>query len=171
MSRPNSTHDYKVREATLADLPAIQRAYNEGIEDRIATLDLEPKDDIAIGAWFAQHSAPYVILVAEERDRFLGWASLNPYSAREAYRGVADLSVYVSRACRGMGVGRVLLEAIELQAVQRGFHKIVLFTFPFNKAGQSLYRGCGFQEVGVFYNHGRVDGGFVDVMAMEKILR
>jgi len=49
-------------------------------------------------------------------------------------------------------------------------NKLVLFTFPFNEAGQRLYRKCGFREVGVFQKQGRLDGCFVDVMAMEKLL-
>jgi L-amino acid N-acyltransferase YncA len=37
--------------------------------------------------------------------------------------------------------------------------------------GQGLYRKSGYREVGVFRNQGRLDGTFVDVMAMEKLLR
>jgi L-amino acid N-acyltransferase YncA len=100
----------------------------------------------------------------------VGWASLNPYSHRCAYDGVADLSVYVERASRGRGIGKALLQELEHRAGQRNFHKLVLFTLPFNEAGQRLYRRCGFREVGLFREQGTLDGRFVDVMAMEKIL-
>ena len=46
----------------------------------------------------------------------------------------------------------------------------VLFTFPFNTLGQSLYHKAGYREVGVFQNQGVLEGEFVDVMAMEKLL-
>lgn len=95
---------------------------------------------------------------------------MNRYSHRCAYNGVADLSVYVDRRVRGRGVGNHLLEALETEAKNNGFYKIVLFTFPFNGLGQGLYRKRGFREVGVFEKQGILDGQFVDVMAMEKIL-
>jgi phosphinothricin acetyltransferase len=67
-------------------------------------------------------------------------------------------------------VGKPLLAALENVACANGFYKIVLFTLPINEAGQRLYRGLGYREVGVFKEQGRLDGRPVDVMAMEKLL-
>ncbi len=160
-----------VRSATAADLDAIRRIYNEGIDDRIATLDEDPKTADDMAAWWAAHQDRYAVLVAQSaRGGVAGWASLNPYSHRCAYRGVADLSVYVTRRARGTGVGSLLLRALEKTAKAQHFHKIVLFTFAFNTGGQGLYRKLGYREVGTFREMGRLDGRFVDVMAMEKIL-
>ncbi len=162
----------RVRSAGPDDLDAIRRIANEGIEDRVATLDEDAKSAADIAAWWEQHDGRYAVLVAENAAAsVLGWASLNPYSHRCAYRGVADLSIYVARDARGTGVGAALLAALERAAKEYGFHKIVLFTLPFNDAGQRLYRRRGFREVGVFHEQGRLDGRFVDVMAMEKILK
>jgi L-amino acid N-acyltransferase YncA len=159
-----------VRPATIADLDAIVTIYNQGIEDRVATLEQHPKTLHDIQRWFTAREDRYAVLVAEEAARVVGWASLNPYSDRCAYAGVAELSVYVHRAWRGRGVGKTLLSSLEEVARQHRFHKIVLFTFPFNAAGQALYRKMGYREVGIFRNQGRLDGVFVDVMAMEKLL-
>jgi phosphinothricin acetyltransferase len=161
----------RVRAAGSDDLGAILRIRNEGIEDRVATLDEEPMTSDESAAWWDAHDERYAVLVAEAPGAgVVGWASLNPYSHRCAYRGVADLSVYVARDARGTGVGSALLAALEPIAHANGFHKIVLFTLPFNGAGQRLYRKLGYREVGVFREQGHVDGHFVDVMAMEKIL-
>ncbi len=58
----------------------------------------------------------------------------------------------------------------EVRAKANGFHKIVLFTLPFNTSGQALYRKFRYREVGVFEQQGQLDGAYVNVMAMEKIL-
>jgi phosphinothricin acetyltransferase len=158
-----------VRLATEADLPAIRRIYNEGIVDRVATLDLDEKDDADIRAWWTNHDDRFAVLVAERGRAVTGWASINRYSQRCAYEGVADLLIYIAREARGGGVGRLLMEALEAAAVERGFHKMVLFTFAFNAAAQRLYKGRGFREVGTFRNQGKLDGRDVDVMAMEKL--
>ena len=67
-------------------------------------------------------------------------------------------------------MGSALLPVIERVARDNAFHKIVLFTLPFNAAGQALYRKLGYREVGVFKEQGTIGGRPVDVMAMEKLL-
>jgi len=65
----------------------------------------------------------------------VGWGSLNVFNSREAYRFVADFSIYVERAWRGRGVGRAMLEALIELARTHGSHKLVLSAFPFNAGG------------------------------------
>ncbi|WP_160726015.1 arsinothricin resistance N-acetyltransferase ArsN1 family A [Bacillus sp. USDA818B3_A] len=159
-----------IRKASESDISSILEIYNQGIEDRIATLEEETKDYAYMKEWFERHQGRYRVVVAEQDGSVRGWASLNPYSNRRAYDGVADLSIYISRDHRGSGLGKQLLAEIETIAATNHFHKIVLFTFPFNRSGQGLYRKMGYREVGVFQKQGKLDGVFVDVMAMEKLL-
>ena len=103
-------------------------------------------------------------------DAVVGWASLNRFSHRCAHDAIADLSVYVARSQRGRGFGKSLLEALEVVARTGNFHKVVLHALDENEAGRRLYRSAGFAEVGVFRDHGLLDGRYVDVVAMEKLL-
>lgn len=82
-----------IRYANEEDLSSILTIYNQGIADRIATLELEEKDDAYMRTWFADHQGRYAVLVAEKEGEVVGWASLNRYSNRSAYDGVADLSI------------------------------------------------------------------------------
>lgn len=159
-----------IRSSEESDIKSIQQIYNQGIEDRIATLETEIKDFFYMKEWFEKHNGRYKVIVAESEGQIVGWASLNQYNNRCAYDGVADISVYISREFRGRGIGKKLLEDLQSLAIKNGFHKMILFTFPFNKLGQGLYKKMGFREVGVFKNQGFLDGKFVDVMAMEKLL-
>jgi L-amino acid N-acyltransferase YncA len=161
---------FKTRLASINDLGAILNIYNQGIEDKIATLEENQKDIEYMTEWFNNHKERFAVLVIEDNDEIVGWASLNAYSNRSAYAGVADLSIYIRRDYRGKGVGSSLLKEIECTAIKNDFNKIVLFTFPFNNLGQGLYKKNGYREVGVFKNQGKLDGRFVDVMIMEKIL-
>ncbi len=159
-----------VRPATLDDLESIRRIYNEGIEDRIATLDFDPKSAEEIAQWWAAHSGRFEVLVATAEERVTGWASLNPFSHRCAHADVADLSVYVARERRGKGIGYALLQRLIADAGALDFHKIVLHALDLNEYGKHLYRKAGFVEVGVFKEHGRLEGRYVDVIAMEHLL-
>ncbi|AIQ64103.1 GCN5 family acetyltransferase [Paenibacillus stellifer] len=158
-----------IRKAKAEDLNDILLIYNQGIEDRIATLETESKNQDYIQKWFDEHQGRYGVLVAEADDQIVGWASINPYSHRCAYQGVADLSIYIHRDYRGQGIGSALLPALEEEARHNKFYKIVLFTFPFNQKGQGLYRKLGYREVGVFKDQGILDGERIDVMIMEKV--
>lgn len=163
--------DVSVRVAQSQDLEAIRGIYNQGILDRIATLDAEPKSPDDMMIWWDAHRGRYGVLVAEIGHQVVGWASLNPYSSRQAYRGVAELSIYVHREHRGQHIGQQLLTQLEILARQHLFYKIVLFTFPHNMAGQRLYTKMGYREVGIFQRQGYLDGAFVDIMAMEKFIQ
>jgi phosphinothricin acetyltransferase len=162
----------KTRLATKEDLESILDIYNQGIEDRIATLEETPKDLNYMQNWFEKdHNQRFAVLVAVQAGEIVGWTSLNRYSNRCAYDGVADLSIYIKRTNRGMGIGSFLLRDIEILAVDHKFNKIVLFTLPFNELGQGLYRKNGYREVGILKNQGKLDGRFVDVMVMEKVFQ
>jgi phosphinothricin acetyltransferase len=100
----------------------------------------------------------------------VGWGSLNRFNPRPAYDHVADLSVYVERGWRGCGVGRRLLEALVETARRLGYHKMVLAAFPSNAAGMALYERLGFTRVGVYREQGLLDGRWVDVVIMERLL-
>jgi phosphinothricin acetyltransferase len=160
-----------VRKAELTDLNAVRDIYNQGIEDRIATLDEDLKTEAEIAKWYGEHELRYSVLVGERDGRVVGWASLNPYSHRCAYRGVADLSIYVERGHRGTGVGTALLRSIERTAIHAQFHKIVLFALSTNVGGRSLYEKLGYRVVGTFNEQGRLGGRYVDVIAMEKLVK
>ena len=100
----------------------------------------------------------------------VGWGSLNVFNAREAYRFVADFSVYVERGWRGKGVGSVLLERLIELGRQHGYHKMVLSAFPSNTGGVALYEKFGFRTVGIYREQGLLDGQWVDTVVMEKLL-
>ncbi len=161
---------YPVRPATAADADAICRIYNQGIEDRVATLETELRTAAERRQWLADRSPRHPVIVAETNGEMVGWGSLNVFNPREAYRFVADFSVYVERTWRGRGVGRVLLEKLIELARAHGFHKMVLSAFPFNADGMALYEKLGFRTVGVYREQGLLDGKWVDTVVMEKLL-
>lgn len=158
------------RLARPADVEAITAIYNEGIADRLATLETEARTSDERAAWLRARTARTPVLVAERNGFVVGWGSINTFNRREAYRFVADFSIYVARSDRGMGVGSALMAAIIESAKERGYHKLVLSAFPQNSAGMSLYARFGFREVGIYREQGVIDGKWVDTIIMERML-
>ena len=158
------------RLATTADSGAIAAIYNEGIADRIATFETEPRTAEQIAAQLAEKAERYPTVVVERYGQVVAWASAGPYRSRPAYAGVAEHSVYVARAARGTGAGRAALEALCRVYAERGFWKILSRIFPENLASLALHERCGFRVVGVYHRHGQLDGTWRDCVIVEKLL-
>jgi phosphinothricin acetyltransferase len=160
-----------VRTATTADAEAIAVIYNQGIEDRVATLETVPRDAAERAAWIEAKGVRYPVLIAIDGEgHVLGWASLNQFNPRPAYDHVVDISVYVERGQRGKGIGDTLIKALETRARELGYHKLVLAAFPTNAPGMRLYQRNGFSTVGIYHEQGRLDDRWVDTIVMEKLL-
>lgn len=160
----------EIREARADDAAAIARIYNQGIEDRAATLETELRTAEERWRWLDDREPRHPVIVAVDGVEVVGWAALNRFNPRPAYDHVADFSVYVARERRGAGIGMALLTALEERARRLGYHKLVLAALPWNEGGMALYRRCGFTLVGVYREQGLLDGRWVDVVLMEKIL-
>jgi L-amino acid N-acyltransferase YncA len=158
-----------VRTATEADLPAITRIYNQGIEDK-TTFETELRTVDERRAWLTARSERHPVLVAVQGGEVRGWASLNAFNPRAAYRFVADLSIYIERAHRGRGLGSVLMAELIRRARVLGYHKLVLTTFPHLTGAVRLYEKCGFRHVGDYKEQGLLDGVWQDTRIMELLL-
>ena len=154
-----------IRFASVDDASAICTIYNQGIEDRVATLETELRR-----RWLSSRGSRYPVVLAESGGRIVAWASLNSFNLRHCYDHVADISVYVERSWRGKGVGRMLLARLVELGRSLSFHKLVLACFPTNKPGVALYERMGFVAVGVYREQGVLDGQWVDVLIMEQLL-
>jgi L-amino acid N-acyltransferase YncA len=158
------------RPATREDAAAIAAIYNEGIADRVATFETEPRTAEQIAAQLADKGERYPTVVVERDGRVIAWASAGVYRTRPAYAGVAEHSVYVARAARGTGAGRAALNALFEVYAARGFWKLVSRIFPENTASLKLHEACGFRVVGVYRRHGKLDGEWRDCVIVEKLL-
>lgn len=161
----------EIREATREDAAAIAHIYNQGIEDRSATLETQLREPEERAEWLATRAPRHPVLVAvNSSGSVTGWGSLNPFNPRAAYDHVVDFSIYVAREQRGRGIGDALLGALEARARMLGYHKMVLAAFPTNAPGMHLYERHGFRTVGIYHEQGMLDGHWVDVIIMEKLL-
>jgi L-amino acid N-acyltransferase YncA len=157
----------RARAATSSDAGVIARIYNEGIEDRIGTFETRRRSAADIAAWF---DGVHPVVVVEEAGAVIAFASTSAYRARECYAKIAEFSVYVARARRGTGAGRAALAALAAAAVESGLHKLVSRIFPENAASRAMCRALGFREVGVYHEHGQLEGVWRDCVIVERLL-
>jgi len=155
------------RAASPGDIPAIAQIYNEGIDDRVGTFETRPRSHDDVRAWF---DGVHPIVVVEAAGAIVAFASTSTYRTRDCYAGIAEFSVYVARAWRGQGAGRVAMDALIAAAAQAGFWKLVSRIFIANIASRSLMAKVGFREVGIYEKHGKLDGVWRDVVIVERVI-
>jgi L-amino acid N-acyltransferase YncA len=160
--------ELRTRAATLADAAAIAAIYNEGIADRIATFETEPRSAGQIAEWFTGRQVVIVAQTAETGP--VAFAASFPYSARACYAGIGEFSVYVRRDYRGRGAGRAVLAALIEAATAAGLHKLTCRVFPENAASRVLLKGLGFDEIGIHRRHGKLDGVWRECVIVERLL-
>jgi phosphinothricin acetyltransferase len=156
-----------IRPAEAADAAAITRIYNEGIEDRVATFETEPRSAQDIVAWL-EEDLPLVVV--ESDGEVVAWAVAHRYSDRPTYAGIGEFSVYVARTARGHGFGRAAVQSLIDECEARGLWKLVSRVFPENEASLALCRSLGFREVGIHRRHAELDGKWRDVVIVERLL-
>ena len=117
--------------------------------------------------WDAAHLAGQR-LVARVAGEIVGWAALAPVSTRPAYRGVAEVSVYVAPEAQGKGIGRALLSALVERSENADIWTLQAGIFPESGPSLELHERCGFRTVGVRERLGKLDGAWRDVVLLER---
>jgi L-amino acid N-acyltransferase YncA len=158
-----------IRDALEADLPAIVEIYNQAIRGRISTAQLEEVSVEERRPWFRQHSAEtHPLWVAEIDGQIAAWFSFHPFIKRAAYRGTAEVSVYVSERFRRRGVAKALLEKAIAHAPEMKLSALVGYIFEHNEPSLHLFERMGFERWGNLSRVARVDGFQRDVVIMGR---
>src|SRR5438045_8375893 len=139
---------------------------------RTASPPSKRSSDLRKIRWRGFKPSPVVIppLLRKSIARLSVGPALDRTGDRECYRGIGELSMYVRRDWRGRGVGDLLVVALISEAERLGLWKLLSRIFPFNEASRALCRKHGFREVGIYEKHARLDGRWLDVVIVERLI-
>jgi L-amino acid N-acyltransferase YncA len=160
-----------LRKATIEDIEGITEIYNEAILNTTATFDTQPKTLEEQKTWFQSHHPKYPILIAQQGNLIVGWASLSRWSDRCAYSGTAEASIYVRREFRGKRIGSQLLKALIDEGKAMELHTVIARVAGDNNASIRLFKSQDFQRIGVMKEVGRKFGKLLDVHLLQKIYK
>jgi len=167
--RPETAEEMKIRDAVESDLPAIIKIYNAAVATRVATAQLEQVTLEDRRGWLKEHSAdrhPFWVL---EMDRQIaGWLTLKPFLPRCAYRGTAEVSVYVDEKFRRRGVGRTLLGEAIARAASLKINAMVGLIFAHNEPSLRLFEQLGFERWGLLPRIAQLDAVERDLTIMGR---
>ena len=158
-----------IRDAVEADLPVIVEIYNATVPTRMVTAELEPTTVEARLPWFREHSPEtYPFWVAESDGHVIGWLDFKKFQTRGAYRGTAEISVYIDERFRRLGVGRRLVERAISRARSLGITALVGLIFGHNEPSLKLFQRLGFERWGLLPAVAKLDGVERDLVIMGR---
>lgn len=160
----------RLRDATAADLPAINEIYNHYVLHSTCTYQTEPSTEEERAAWFAAHGPKHPVIVAEHGGLVIGWASLSKFHQRRAYENTVEDSVYLHHEARGKGLGTLLLKELLARARAIGHHTMVGIISADQEASIALHVKLGFTEAARLREVGFKFGRWLDVVWMQRML-
>ena len=138
-----------IREATKSDLIDILEIYNDAIINTTAVYTYKAQTINDRKKWFeSKGSEGYPILVVEENNRVIGFATLGPFRAWPAYKYTIEHSIYVDTKYRNKGTGTLLAKELIRISNERGFATMVAGIDESNEKSIKLHEKLGFSYSG-----------------------
>ena len=144
------------RDATAADLPAIDRVFRKSFCDTFAHL-YDPKDlaeffaKFTPDAWADEFNDPrYRFRIAEVDGEIVGYVKLGPSALPiETDKRATELrQIYVLKEHHGSGIAAALSEWAIDEARRQGFEELYLTVYVDNHRARRFYDRYGFEPVG-----------------------
>ncbi|MDR1253196.1 MAG: GNAT family N-acetyltransferase [Treponema sp.] len=159
-----------LRPVTRDDAAAICAIYNYYVKNTAVSFEERPVSIQEMEKRIRDVTAEYPWLVCEEESEIPGYAYVNKYKDRIAYRYTAELSIYLKNGREGKGLGTRLLAGLLEEVKKTGLHALVAgITLP-NERSVAIHEKFGFTKAAHFKEAGFKMGRWQDVGYWELIL-
>lgn len=166
-----------LRFATVADAPVLADIYAPYVRNTAISFEYEPPTYEVFAGRIAEVLETFPYLAAVRGDEILGYAYAHPYGVRKAYSHSVELSVYIRRDCRGLGLGRMLYEAMEVLLKAQNVTNLYVLVAGvevedayLTHDSQKFHLAMGYEYVGKLHKAGYKFGHWYDMITMEKII-
>lgn len=157
--------NYEIREMQPEDGEVVLKIFQEGIESENATFD---KEAPVWEVWDTKHYNLCRWVLEDENNELVGWCAIQPVSNRDCFRGVAEVSIYLTNKAQGKGLGQILLQKLILDSEENDFWTLQSGIFPENEASIAVHHKFGFVTVGRREKIAQMNGRWRDIVLLER---
>ncbi|BBB89477.1 MAG TPA: N-acetyltransferase family protein [Methylomusa anaerophila] len=161
-----------IRYARHDDLHTIMEIYNDAIVNTTAVYHYKPQTIEDRISWYEQKVRDgFPVLVFEENNLVVGFATYGPFRAWPAYKYTIEHSVYVHKNHRGKHIGTKLMRELIKIADERGFATLVAGIDASNEGSRFMHEKLGFRYSGTIQKAGYKFGKWLDLSFYQYELR
>lgn len=154
-----------IRYGEYNDLESILDIYNDAILNTTAIYSYKPHTMKERTRWYEQKIEDgFPILVFEENNAVVGFATFGHFRAWPAYKYTIEHSVYVHKAHRSKHIGTLLLQALIKIANEQGYATMVAGIDANNETSKTLHEKLGFIKSGTIQKAGYKFGQWLDLV-------
>lgn len=157
-------NNFEVRKMLDTDWSRVKEIYLEGIATGHATFQTEAP---SFEEWTASHDSTCK-MVAVKDGIIVGWIAISPVSSRSVYKGVGEISIYITTQVKNKGIGTVLFSKQIEESEKQGYWTLQSSIFKENKASLNLHKKLGFREIGYREKIAQHHGVWRDVILLER---
>ena len=172
-----TTAPITLRMATPHDAPNLAAIYAPYVGETAISFEYEPPTDEVFADRIREVLEQFPYLAAVRGGELLGYAYAHPYGVRKAYSHSVELSVYIRRDCRGLGIGRMLYAAMELLLKAQNVTNLYVLVAGVDEEdeylthdSQRFHLAMGYDYVGKLHKAGYKFGRWYDMITMEKLI-
>ena len=171
--------DITIRTATPDDAPVLLDIYAYYVENTLISFECDVPTVEEFRARIEKTLTRYPYLVAELDGTPVGYCYASGFHTREAYSRSAELSIYVRRDCRRMGIGRALLTELEKQLARQNVLNLYagtacpvgdVDTDKLTCASFEFHSRMGYVPVARHHSCGFKLGEWADLTYLEKLI-
>lgn len=119
--------------------------------------------------WFKEHHPDNRPLwVVEYEGEIGGWVSIQSFYGRPAYKGTAEVSIYLDKNFRGKGLGKKTLTKVLEECPKLGIDTLLSFIFAHNGPSMKLFSSFGFEKWAHLPEVANLDGNKRDLVILGK---
>ncbi len=166
-----------IRSATVRDAQKLLEIYGYYVEHTAVSFELEAPALTEFERRIQTTLTRFPYLVALQDDVIIGYAYAGTFHPRHAFDHCCEVTVYLDRNARRLGVGRQLYEALEKRLVEMGIEiSYALIALPtandayLDTNSRDFHAHLGYRQVGHLHGCGKKFGNTYDMIYMEKYL-
>lgn len=151
----------------------IQAIFNQVILNSTALYEYQPRSEADMQQWFeTKMRGNFPVLgYVDASNQLLGFASYGPFRDKPANRLTLEHAVYVAEQARGLGIGRLLLQALMQRATTQGYHTLIAAIDTQNLASIHLHESEGFVYAGTLHEVASKFDRWLDLAFYQKLLK
>lgn len=170
-------NDIKIRAASENDAKDILEIYAPYVKETAITFEYDVPDPAEFAGRIRTTLQKYPYLVAEKDGKLLGYAYAGSFVGRAAYDWAAEVTIYLKRDMRKMGLGKKLYQALEkICRAQNIINLYACIGCPetedeyLTKNSMQFHAHMGYALIGEFHKCGYKFGRWYNMVWMEKII-